>query len=704
MRPSAHGRPDQGAGPSGAGYPGPERSGGGRHASGEYNQVARRDRTDYTPRRGADDETGRHGTPTGQQSGSQQSGGQHSGAIAGGQRSGPIAGGQHSGAIAGGQRSGPIPGGRAGARAVRPGARPQDDGPRGGATGDAGRRGEAGNTDPGDPGQQRNPGAPDPQGAARASAAVVPPVVPGREGARTPAVPGRAGAMADSPSGVIKRPRGETTGSLAGRIPVKRPGETTGALSGRVPPIVPPRTPGQDAQPRERNPQPRDRDLDPPNRGQAPQGRGQRPPAAGQPPRGQGRVQPVRPPVGQTSPGVAAYSAATAVPPGHTATGDAAPPQGGPVHPSGPRAGAPAPNQVANFRAAPGAPAPSHAAPDRTAPPSGAAAAAPVRPAPGHDRPGDVSQRLPGRPSEAAGPGEADHGPLGRAVPPGRGTGAVPQQARLSGAAQVGGAQVGAAPVPSPPEDRPAPARAVRGAADVVPGTTGEPEGQSRSGPVGEWRAKLRSQRRLRVIVLVSLSVLVLGLLPLFFGVRAATRDPVFTSLDALDVPGWAAQRVDDKSSGSRWCFLDCRFRERTAQSQRPFEETTKAYGDALTAAGWQPWQVTSCPEQPITDGRYSCWKRDEFTLDLWVRLPECAVDVVAQQDPAALPSTGPDGVVPTAKPEDCVGSTVSIKVQNAITDQRGKPQPQPDPSLIGETPDPFLSDDPLLDPTPSPS
>jgi hypothetical protein len=178
----------------------------------------------------------------------------------------------------------------------------------------------------------------------------------------------------------------------------------------------------------------------------------------------------------------------------------------------------------------------------------------------------------------------------------------------------------------------------------------------------------------------------------------------VFNSLDALDVPSWAAQRVDDKSSGSRWCFLDCRFRERTAQSQRPFEETTKAYADALTRAGWQPWQVGQCPEQPVTDGRYSCWRRDEFTLDLWVRLPECAVDAVAQQDPATLPSPGPDGVVPTGKPEDCVGSTVSIKVQNAITDQRGKPQPQPDPSLIGETPDPVLSNDPLLDPTPSPS
>ncbi len=351
------------------------------------------------------------------------------------------------------------------------------------------------------------------------------------------------------------------------------------------------------------------------------------------------------------------------------------------------------------------------------------------------DRPGAAGQSPPGRRDDPAQPGEISRPLQGRAAPappahgnrprpdagasPVRGTGAVPPQGRVSGAVPAG-----AAAVPSRPEDEPA--RAVSGAAAVgassravasvrnaadagpVPGGPGDPAGPDEAarpgGVVAGWREKLRTQRRLRVIALVSLSVLVLGLLPLFFGIRAATRDPVFTSLDALDVPGWAAQRVDDKSSGSRWCFLDCRFRERTAQSQRPFEETATAYANALTAAGWRPWQVGSCPEQPVTDGRYTCWKRDEFTLDLWVRLPECAVDAVAAQDPATLPSPGPDGVVPTAKPEDCVGSTVSIKVQNAITDQRGKPQPQPDPSLIGETPDPVLSNDPLLDPTPSPS
>ncbi|GGQ53734.1 hypothetical protein GCM10010166_23120 [Couchioplanes caeruleus subsp. azureus] len=229
-------------------------------------------------------------------------------------------------------------------------------------------------------------------------------------------------------------------------------------------------------------------------------------------------------------------------------------------------------------------------------------------------------------------------------------------------------------------------------------------------GPLGslrvarsELRKQMRAKRRLRVMTLLSLSVLVLGLLPLVFGIRAATQDPVFTSLDALEVPEWAGRNVDDQSAGSRWCFLDCRFRERTAQSDRPFEDTNQVYSAALKSAGWKV-RKGQCTDQPTTTGKYTCWSRDEFTLDLWVRLPECAVDAVAAKDPATVPSAGPDGTVPTADPKKCVGSTVSIKVQNAVIDVRGRPEPSVDPSLVGETPDPVLTNDPLLEPTPSAS
>jgi integrin beta 3 len=223
----------------------------------------------------------------------------------------------------------------------------------------------------------------------------------------------------------------------------------------------------------------------------------------------------------------------------------------------------------------------------------------------------------------------------------------------------------------------------------------------SRGGLRSELRRQMRAKRRLRVITLVSLSVVVLGLLPLIFGIQSVSRDPVFNSLDSLSVPGWAASQVKDQGSGSRWCFLDCRFRERTAQSSKSPDETAKVYSAALTTAGWQRWRVAQCPDQPVTNGSYTCWRRDEFTLDLWVGPPECAVDQVAAQDPVALPSSG---VVPTTPPGKCVGSTISIKVQNAITDLRGKTEPKPNPSLVGETPDPTLGPDPLLTPTPAQS
>ncbi|MFB9361641.1 hypothetical protein [Actinoplanes nipponensis] len=291
----------------------------------------------------------------------------------------------------------------------------------------------------------------------------------------------------------------------------------------------------------------------------------------------------------------------------------------------------------------------------------------------------------------------------GAAGVPGRGAAAVPARggAELPGhgsgdVTARGGAEV------SPVRGTGLAAVRERGGAVAVPDDGRESPGGV-LGKAAELRDRLRTERRLRVITLVTLSVIVLGLLPLLFGIRSATRDPVFNSLDALSVPTWADKQVDDRTSGSIWCFFDCRFRERTAQSDRPFEETDKVYSDALTAAGWR-LRGGECADQPTTSGKYTCWTRDEFTLDLWVRLPECAVDAVAAQDPATQPSIGPDGLVPTPDPATCTGSTVSIKVQNAVTDQRGKPQPAVDPSLIGETPDPVLTPDPLLEPTPTAS
>jgi integrin beta 3 len=291
------------------------------------------------------------------------------------------------------------------------------------------------------------------------------------------------------------------------------------------------------------------------------------------------------------------------------------------------------------------------------------AAAVPDSAVPGHAAPGTPPGRPGGRPPRPS---------------PERGNGAA--AVPLAGESPVVGARAGAA----------------RAAGSL-------PDAAEPAGGLSGLRHRIRGDRRLRMVTLVTLAVVVLVVLPAIFGIRTATKDPVFSSLDSLDVPAWAAKDVDDQSYGSRWCFFDCRFRERIAQSDKPFQDTTRAYTAALTSAGWRPWKVADCPETPVApkDGTYSCWTRDEFTLDLWVRLPECAVDQVAARDPAVA-ATAPVDEVP--EPGTCVGSTVSIKVQNAIGDSRGEPQPPQEGPLVGETPDPVISDDPLLQPTPTAS
>jgi hypothetical protein len=97
-----------------------------------------------------------------------------------------------------------------------------------------------------------------------------------------------------------------------------------------------------------------------------------------------------------------------------------------------------------------------------------------------------------------------------------------------------------------------------------------------------------------------------------------------------------------------------------------------------LTAAGWQPWKAPMCPEEKV-DGFYSCWRRDELTLDLWVRKPTCTALTPASPQPSEPNKPRPGASGPPA--EDCAGSQVSLKVRNAIDDVRTRPQPSPTPS-----------------------
>jgi integrin beta 3 len=219
-------------------------------------------------------------------------------------------------------------------------------------------------------------------------------------------------------------------------------------------------------------------------------------------------------------------------------------------------------------------------------------------------------------------------------------------------------------------------------------------------------------------MVMATVVMLVLGAPMLYFGIQYATRDPVLTSLDRLEVPGWAAQSPEDRvASGSRWCFIDCRFRERTLQSEGETPETAEVYQAALVAAGWSRWEVEGCPQVAV-DGDYTCWRRDEYTLDLWVHPPECAYDPLnlrpSVEDEAAEEGAAEEGEEETGADaeagqepdpaDECGGSIVEIKMQNRVADERGlsgSTGEQPPPG--GELPEPTGSPVPGS-PTPDPT
>lgn len=218
-------------------------------------------------------------------------------------------------------------------------------------------------------------------------------------------------------------------------------------------------------------------------------------------------------------------------------------------------------------------------------------------------------------------------------------------------------------------------------------------------GARADLRRKMREQQRLRMLTLMAVVVVVLGALPLYLLIQSATRDPVFTSLDALQVPTWAAGAAKDEHAGSRWCVLECRFRERDIASQKTPDETNTVYVKALEDAGWTRWKpVAGCPQGDV-DGHYTCWRRDEYTLDLWVRDKPCSDELLRNR-----PTTGPDSsaapAVPAPGGEDCSGSMVSFKVYNAIADDRLH-QPADQPAGPGDDSDggPPVSPVPSLSP-----
>jgi hypothetical protein len=181
-----------------------------------------------------------------------------------------------------------------------------------------------------------------------------------------------------------------------------------------------------------------------------------------------------------------------------------------------------------------------------------------------------------------------------------------------------------------------------------------------------ELRRQLRIAQQLKVATLMVVAMLLLAAYPVYLFTRTLASDPVFVDLDNLNLPSWAAGEHSDAASGSRWCIGACRFRERTWQSQRAPDETNGTYQSALRGAGWRP-RTVKCPND-VTEGLFSCWKRDEYVMDVWVRAPICDIppprpSIVAR--PGA--SAGASPAAPPPPPKTCPGALVTMKVFNAI-------------------------------------
>ncbi|MGH3728434.1 MAG: hypothetical protein ACRDTU_06740 [Micromonosporaceae bacterium] len=155
------------------------------------------------------------------------------------------------------------------------------------------------------------------------------------------------------------------------------------------------------------------------------------------------------------------------------------------------------------------------------------------------------------------------------------------------------------------------------------------------------------------------MTLVLLGSLPGFFLIRYATRDPGFRAMDGLAVPTWAARNPADEAVGSRWCIRTCRVRQRLWESERAIEPTSGAYQKALRDAGWKRWDVADCPVRNVR-GHYSCWRRDAYTMDMWIRAPQCR-------------RNGGGGSAESGSGNRCPASLVTVVIRNAGADYRLK-------------------------------
>ena len=166
------------------------------------------------------------------------------------------------------------------------------------------------------------------------------------------------------------------------------------------------------------------------------------------------------------------------------------------------------------------------------------------------------------------------------------------------------------------------------------------------SGDRAELHQQVKTVQRLKMATLTALSLVLLLAFPLYLGILKVTED----------------------YSGNRWCIPECEFGQRSRESSHDVDETHQAYYTALSANGWRPRVGDECPAEE--DGIASCWRRDQYVLDMWVREKYCEERPVRPTGgPGAGQSASP---VPTPPPSGCGVSLVTVKVFNAVAYKRG--------------------------------
>ena len=180
-----------------------------------------------------------------------------------------------------------------------------------------------------------------------------------------------------------------------------------------------------------------------------------------------------------------------------------------------------------------------------------------------------------------------------------------------------------------------------------------------------ELRKHLRIQQQLKVGTLALVALLLLAAYPVYLFTKAVAEDPVFTALDRLDLPEWAAYEHADAASGSRWCIDQCRFRTRTWASERQPEETSDAYSAALTYDGWRIRTEGFCPQ--VAEGVMTLLEERRVRdghVGAGARSVTCRRPGRASKVPLRRPrrQSKPGRATPV-----CPGALVTMEVRNAI-------------------------------------